>query len=66
MKKSRFSEQQIAFILKQAEDGTTVLVSGCALNIRGISGLTTLSRVEPMMVGSSGSLQSLMKRGGSV
>lgn len=24
MKKSRFSEQQIAFILKQAEDGTTV------------------------------------------
>ncbi len=26
MKKSRFSEQQIAFILKQAEDGTTVEV----------------------------------------
>ena len=24
MKKSRFSEQQIAFILKQAEDGTSV------------------------------------------
>lgn len=24
MKKSRFTEQQIAFILKQAEDGTTV------------------------------------------
>jgi putative transposase len=24
MKKSKFSEQQIAFILKQAEDGTTV------------------------------------------
>lgn len=24
MKKSRFSEQQMAFILKQAEDGTTV------------------------------------------
>lgn len=24
MKKSRFSEQQVAFILKQAEDGTTV------------------------------------------
>lgn len=24
MKKSRFSEQQIAFMLKQAEDGTTV------------------------------------------
>jgi putative transposase len=24
MKKSRFSEQQIAFILKQSEDGTTV------------------------------------------
>lgn len=24
MKQSRFSEQQIAFILKQAEDGTTV------------------------------------------
>ena len=24
MKKSRFSEQQIVFILKQAEDGTTV------------------------------------------
>lgn len=24
MKKSRFSEQQIAFILKQAEDGSTV------------------------------------------
>ncbi|MBJ6121712.1 transposase [Sphingomonas sp. BT553] len=24
MKKSRFSEQQIAFILEQAEDGTTV------------------------------------------
>ncbi|NJR80741.1 transposase [Sphingomonas sp. 36D10-4-7] len=24
MKKSRFSEQQIAFILKQAEDGTTI------------------------------------------
>ena len=24
MKKSRFSEQQIAFILKRAEDGTTV------------------------------------------
>ena len=24
MKTSRFSEQQIAFILKQAEDGTTV------------------------------------------
>jgi putative transposase len=24
MEKSRFSEQQIAFILKQAEDGTTV------------------------------------------
>ena len=24
IKKSRFSEQQIAFILKQAEDGTTV------------------------------------------
>ena len=24
MKKSRFSEQQIAFILKQAEDGKTV------------------------------------------
>jgi hypothetical protein len=24
MNKSRFSEQQIAFILKQAEDGTTV------------------------------------------
>ncbi len=24
MKKSRFSEQQIAFILKQADDGTSV------------------------------------------
>ena len=24
MKKSRFSEQQIAFILRQAEEGTTV------------------------------------------
>ena len=28
MKKSRFSEQQIAFILKQAEDGTTVEAVG--------------------------------------
>ncbi|SLJ99001.1 hypothetical protein SAMN06295987_10325 [Novosphingobium mathurense] len=28
MKKSRFSEQQIAFILKQAEDGTTVAKVG--------------------------------------
>ena len=29
MKKSRFSEQQIAFILKQAEDGTTVEEEVC-------------------------------------
>jgi hypothetical protein len=32
MKKSRFSEQQMAFILKQAEDGTTVECPPSAFN----------------------------------